>query len=216
MDQIVSNMTPTQPKVFGNIVGKEHTAGEAWRLCRQPRRTGWADRKTAMHYKIRFTFSARQVREHDLNTFLDVFQLGQMPDVALPRYEDALKLDIETAEGDLRPPYVIPEIRRHLRQLAKHWPHAAFCCDLGTPFLLQYALCQLDHLEVVEWQEAQRILVSFRVQELYRYCQHGNAQIRAAGRRARMSRSEVMHREIAFTRYLLRGLRPTIRSSQGS
>jgi hypothetical protein len=208
-------MKPTRSKVFGNIAGKKHTAGESWRLCRQPGRTGWENRETAMQYKIRFTFSARQVRAHDYKTFFDVFQLGGMPDAALHRYKDALRLDIETAEGDLRPPYVIPEIRRHLRQLAKHWPHAAFCCDLGTPFLLQYALCQLDHLEVIQWVEPQKILITFLVQELYRFCQHGNAQIRAAGRRARMSRGEVMRREIAFTGYLLRGLRPTIRGFQG-
>jgi len=100
-----------------------------------------------MQSKIQFTFSARQVREHDYEPFIDTFSLDQIPDVALKRYEGALRLDVETVPGDLRPPYLIPEIRRHLREIAKRWPHAAFCCDLQTPFLLDFALCQLGERE---------------------------------------------------------------------
>ena len=77
------------------------------------------------------------------------------------RYVDALQLEVETAEGDLRPPYLIPEIRRHFRQLAKRWPHAAFCCDLRTPFLAHYALCQLDNLRVLQRGESQQVLIAY-------------------------------------------------------
>jgi len=143
-----------------------------------------------MQCKIRFFFSARQVREHDYNTFLNAFRFdqNQIPDTAIKRYVDALQLEVETAEGDLRPPYLIPEIRRHLRQLAKRWPHAAFCCDLGTPFLSHYALCQWDNLRVLERGESQQVLIAYMVRDLYRFCKQGNAQIRAAGRRSGMSR----------------------------
>jgi len=109
-----------------------------------------------MQCKIQFTFSARQVREHDYEAFLDTFSLDQIPDVALKRYEGALRLDVETAPGDLRPPYLIPEIRRHLGEIAKRWPYSAFCCDLKTPFLLDFALCQLGDLQFIEWENQRR------------------------------------------------------------
>ena len=170
-----------------------------------------------MQCKIRFVFSARQVREHDYNTFLNAFRFdqNQIPDTAIKRYVDALQLEVETAEGDLRPPYLIPEIRRHFRQLAKRWPHAAFCCDLGTPFLSHYALCQWDNLRVLERGESHQVLIAYMVRDLYRFCKQGNAQIRAAGRRSGMSRDQIIHREIAFTRYLLLvGLQPAIQAPQ--
>jgi len=167
-----------------------------------------------MQCKIRFIFSARQVREHDYNTFLNAFQFDQIPDKAIKRYVDALQLEVETAEGDLRPPYLIPEIRRHFRQLAKRWPHAAFCCDLGTPFLSHYALCQWDNLRVLERGESHQVLIAYMVRDLYRFCKQGNAQIRAAGRRSGMSRDQIIHREIAFTRYVLLGLEPAIQAPQ--
>ena len=180
-----------------------------------PRRAGWEKRETVMQCKIRFIFSARQVREHDYNSFLNAFRFDQIPNTAIRRYVDALQLEVEAAEGDLRPPYVIPEIRRHFRQLAKRWPHAAFCCDLGTPFLSHYALCQWDNLRVLQRGESQQVLIAYMVRDLYRFCKQGNAQIRAAGRRAGMSRDEIIHREIAFTRYLLLvGLQPAIQGSQ--
>lgn len=169
-----------------------------------------------MQCKIQFTFSARQVREHDYEAFLDTFSLDQIPDVALKRYEGALRLDVETAPGDLRPPYLIPEIRRHLGEIAKRWPYSAFCCDLKTPFLLDFALCQLGDLQFIEWGESEKVSVSFLVHDFYRFWKCGNAQIRAAGRRARLSHGDVMHREIAFSRYLLQGLRPTTMGSQGN
>jgi hypothetical protein len=155
---------------------------------------------------IRYRFQRRHILDRDVSYFVELFDIRKTPDVALRSYCGGLELQIEMGNDERRQPYLIPEVRSFYRQLDRVWPHAAYCCELRTSFLLVYTLCQLDYLAVLERENAPQVCAYYKNPELTCAFKRGRTQIRRLGRRAGMTKAQILVRETEYAEYLLRRL----------
>jgi hypothetical protein len=93
-----------------------------------------------------------------------------------------------------------------MRLFNNAWPHSAFCCHLSNDFLLVLALCQLQRLSVVEWDNLQRAAVNYDKPELQAFFREGCRRIGQLGRLAGMVPDQVRARQKAFVTYFGRRL----------
>jgi hypothetical protein len=156
---------------------------------------------------IHYQFQRRHIRDHDVSSFVETFDIPTIPKVALPSYCGGLQLEIEYGEEELRQPYLIPEVRSFCRQLEETWPYVAFCCELRSPFVLVHTLSQLNHVSAIDAESAPRVCVNFAGPELAAVITRGVAQIQKTGRRARMSKLDIMARKTSYVEYLIQNLR---------
>lgn len=92
-----------------------------------------------------------------------------------------------------------------MRQLRAAWPHAPFFCDLGCGYVVYEAFASLNHLTVVDWDKSDELAFRIPTLELRRYVAESYRVIRALGKKAGMSRSEIASRMARFDTVLEAG-----------
>jgi hypothetical protein len=152
---------------------------------------------------IRYVFQKQQIRDLKVRAFVEAFDISEIPDAALGSYCDSLRLELDIDKQERRQPYLIPEVRSFCRRLEQLWPHAAFFCELWTPFLLIHTLSQFDYLAVLERANEPHVWAHYKTAELTAALERGRTHIRELGQRASMTQTQIVRRQTGYSDYML-------------
>jgi len=162
--------------------------------------------------KIRVIFDKRRVEHCDLATLLEAFNPSAMSHQSLREYCGSVEFVFRGYEKDGRLPFLIPELRKFMRQLRRAWPHGAFFAGLSNSFLALEAFGQLENAAIIERENSNEFWVGIRSLELRRYIRQCRRTVDAIGRRCGMRRRDIDRRISDVDNYLKIRFGPTRQS----